>query len=85
VLALLGLQFDTSWSLLSKDDSRAYRGAGVKRIMVTAISWIPDHVLSESATTLVSFCSCLESGNDFVYNLLTRFYLRSFLKPFVQV
>jgi len=30
--------------LVSKYDSRKYRSAGVKRTMVTAISWIPEHV-----------------------------------------
>lgn len=30
--------------LVGKDDRRDYRGAGVKRTMVTAINWIPDHV-----------------------------------------
>jgi hypothetical protein len=31
--------------LVSKDDLRDYRRAGVKRTQVTAISWIPDHVI----------------------------------------
>jgi hypothetical protein len=31
--------------LVGRDDLRDYRGAGVKRTMVTAISWIPGHVI----------------------------------------
>ena len=30
--------------LVSKDDTRDYRGARIKRTTVTAICWIPDHV-----------------------------------------
>ncbi|KAF2186613.1 hypothetical protein K469DRAFT_571896, partial [Zopfia rhizophila CBS 207.26] len=31
--------------LIGKNDMRDYRGARVKRTTVTAISWIPDHVV----------------------------------------
>ena len=32
--------------LVGRDDLRNYRGAGVQRTLVTAISWIPGHVMS---------------------------------------